>query len=85
MYGQDILCKISQVPLKFHTKYLTHTLKEVTSGTRPTYVISIELEIRPKFGGIWCKTWSTDHNIILHMPRHCNCRDVCKISLWSID
>ena len=28
--------------------------------------------------------YSTDHNEILHTPRQCNCRDVCKILLWSV-
>ena len=29
MYGQHILCGISKYPLKFHTKYLSQTLKDV--------------------------------------------------------
>ena len=29
IYGWDILCRISNVPLKFHTKHLNHTLKDV--------------------------------------------------------
>ena len=28
MYAQDILCGITKVPLKFHTKYLAHTIDE---------------------------------------------------------
>ena len=27
----------------------------------------------------------TDHNKILHMSWQCNCRDVCKILLWSLE
>ena len=27
----------------------------------------------------------TNHNEILHMSRQLHCRDVCKISLWSIE
>ena len=41
--------------------------------------------IRPKFAILWFKMFSTDHNEILHMSRQCNCRDVCKISLWSAE
>ena len=29
--------------------------------------------------------YSTDHNEILHTSRQCYCRDVCKISLWSVE
>ena len=29
MYGLDILCEFQMYPLKFYTKYLTHTLKDV--------------------------------------------------------
>ena len=28
---------------------------------------------------------SVDHNEILHTSRQCNCRDVCKIPLWSVE
>ena len=53
-------------------------------GARPTYNISIDFEIRPKFAVYWFKIYYTNHNKILHTSRQCNCRDVCKISLWSI-
>ena len=39
--------------------------------------------MRSKFGVLWFKIWSTDHNKILHMSRQCYCRDLCKISLWA--
>ena len=52
-------------------------------GARPTNDISIEFEIRPNFAVLWFKMFSTDHNEISHTSRQCNCRDVCKISLWS--
>ena len=55
------------------------------SGARPTNDISISFEIRPKFAVLWFKIYSTDHNEILHKPRQCNCRGVCKISLWSVE
>ena len=54
-------------------------------GARPTNDISIELEIRPKFAVLWLNTYSTDHNKILYTSRQCNCRDVCKILLWSVE
>ena len=31
------------------------------------------------------KMQSTDHNEILHTSRQCDCHNVCKNSLWSID
>ena len=37
-------------------------------GARPTNGISIKFEIRSKFGGLWFKTCSIDHNEILHTP-----------------
>ena len=54
-------------------------------GARPTNDISIEFEIRPKYAVLWFKMYSADHNGILHTSRQCNCRDVCKISLWSAE
>ena len=54
-------------------------------GARPTNEISIEFEIRPKFPMLWFEIYSTDHSKILHTSRQCNCRDVCKIPLWSVD
>ena len=53
-------------------------------GARPTNDISIEFEIRPKFAVLWFKIYSTDPNDILHTSWQCNCRDVSKISLWSV-
>ena len=53
-------------------------------GACPTNDISIEFEIRPKFGVLWFKMYSIDHNEIVHTSRQCNCRDVCKISLWLV-
>ena len=55
------------------------------AGARPTNGISIEFEIRSKFGVLLFKICSSDHNEILHTSRQCNCRDVCKISLWSVE
>ena len=55
-----------------------------TPGASPTNDISIEFVIRPKIAVLWFKIYSTDHNKILHTSRQYNCRDVCKISLWSI-
>ena len=50
----------------------------------PTNNISIKFEIRPKYAVFWFIMYSTDHNEILHMSQQCNCRDVCKMSLWSV-
>ena len=54
------------------------------TGARPTNDISIEFEIRSKLGTLLFQIYLTDHNEILHTSRQCHCRDVCKISLWSV-
>ena len=54
-------------------------------GTRPNNDNSIEFEIRLKFALLWFRMYSTSHNENLHTSRQCNCRDVCKISLWSVE
>ena len=54
-------------------------------GACPTNDISIEFEIIPKFAALWFKTYSTDHNEIFHTSRQLHCRDVCKISLSSVE
>ena len=51
----------------------------IESWRLPTNDISIELEIWPKFGLLWFKMYSTDHNEILHMSWECSYNDVCKI------
>ena len=52
---------------------------------RPTNDISIKFEIQQKFATVlWFKVHSTNHNEILHTSRQLHCRDVCKISLWSV-
>ena len=61
------------------------TIKVITPGARLTNDISIEFEIGPKFGVPWFEIYYTDHNEILYTLRQCNCRDVCKIFLWSVD
>ena len=54
-------------------------------GARPTNDISIEFEIRPISAVLWYKMNSTDHNEILHTPRQLHYRDLCKLSLWSVN
>ena len=54
-------------------------------GARPTNDNSIEFEIRSKLVVLLFEMYSADHNEMLHMSRQCNCRDVYKISLWSIE
>ena len=53
-------------------------------GARPTNNISIEFEIRSKFGVLYFKIYLIDHNEILHTSLQYNCRDVSKISMWSM-
>ena len=55
------------------------------AGARPTNDISIEFEIKPKLEMLWFKMYQTDHNEILHTSRQYNWRDVCKVSLWSVE
>ena len=55
-----------------------YDIKLKRAGARPTNDISIEFETRPKFAVLWFKTYSTDHNEILHMSRQCNCREAWK-------
>ena len=54
-------------------------------GPCPTNDISIKFKIIPKFEVLWFKPYSTDHNENLHTSRQCNCRDMCKILLWSVE
>ena len=54
-------------------------------GTHPTNDISIKFEIWPKFAMLWFKMSSNNQNEISHTSRQCNCRDMCKISLWSVE
>ena len=56
---------------------ILHKVWGVCTGYCPTKDISMEFEIGPKFEVLWFE--------ILHMSRQCNCRDVCKISLWSVE
>ena len=53
-------------------------------GTRPTNVISIELEIRSNFGVLWFKICFTDQKKNLHTSRQYTCHDLYNISLWSV-
>ena len=54
-------------------------------GARPTNGISIEFKIWSKFGVLWFKIYLTNHNGILHTSQQLHCRDVCTISLWSLE
>ena len=60
-------------------------VKRRPPGARPTNDIWIEFKIRPKFQVMLFKMYSTDHNEVLHTSWQCNCRNVCKISLGSVD
>ena len=45
--------------------------------------ISIDFEIRSKFGGPWVKVWSTNHNETVHTSRQT--LTFAKCFLWSVD
>ena len=55
------------------------------AGACPTYGISILFGIWSNIAVLWFKIWSTNHNKILRTSRQCYCREVCKISLWSVE
>ena len=58
----------------------------ITAGPHPTNGSSIEFEIRSKLGLLYFKMCSTDHNAILrHTSRQLHSRDMCNISLWSVE
>ena len=54
-------------------------------GASPTNDISIEFEIRPKFGVLWFKMHIADLNDILSTSRQCSYRAVRKLSVWSVE
>ena len=54
-------------------------------GPHRTNDISIEFEMRSKLGVVWFQICSIYCNEILHTSRHVHCRDMCKISLWSVE
>ena len=72
--------------LQWHAQHISHySYVDERFSARPTNDISIKFEIRPKFEVPWFQMYSTDHNEILHMSQQCNCHDVYKISLWSVE
>ena len=56
-----------------------------SSGARPANRVLIKFKMRAKFDVLRFKVHSADHNKILHMSRQCNCRDMRKNSLQSIE
>ena len=59
--------------------------EDVLPGARLTIDISIEFEFRSKLGAFQFKICFTNHKKILHTSRQLHYRDVCKISLWSVE
>ena len=74
--------KISECSAQF--LYDSHSIPS-RPGARPTNDISIEFEIRPNYAVLWFKMYSPNYNKILHMSRQYSCRDMYKISLWSVE
>ena len=91
----DMICDI--IDMLWSMQYNRHNINDMTSfssllslfnsgwssefGTRPTNGISIEFEIRSKFGVLGFEIFSTYNNEILHTSRQYHCRHVCNISL----
>ena len=59
-------CRGSSISSQYQIRRVTR------AGARPTNVISIEFEIRSKFGVLWFKIYLTDNNAISHTSRQCN-------------
>ena len=88
--GSLALGRSNQSHLGFHSEvWWLHTREgyghtsnrqQPIPGTCPTNGTSIEFEIWPKVGVLGFKTYSADHNKILHMSRQ-----LCKISLWLVE
>ena len=59
----------------------------VRPGARPTNHISIEFQIRAKFGGLLFKIYLNiyDHNEMLRTSWQLHCHGMCKISLWLVE
>ena len=47
----------------------------------PTNSILIKFEIPSKFGELWFKLCSNNHNEILHISQQLHCHDICKMSV----
>ena len=60
-------------------------LIQVQPGNSPTNNILIKFEIQWSFVMFFFITYAADHNEIVHTSRQCNYRDMCKISLWSVE
>ena len=50
----------------------------------PLTIFWSKFDIGPNFAVLWFKICSNNHNEISHTSRQCNCRDVCKILMWSV-
>ena len=59
--------------------------RDFRPGAHLTIGFSIIFEIWSKFGMFEFTTCVTNHNDMLHTLRQCKCRDVCRISLWSVE
>ena len=69
------MCSLCQSTY-WHCYILTH-------NTWPFNGIWIKFETQPKFGLLYLKIYSTNHNKIFHMSQQLHCHDMCNISLWS--
>ena len=65
--------------------WIVHIAEACRPGARPINKISIEFAMRPKSAVLRYKMYSTDHSEILHTPRQLHYRDLCMITLWSVD
>ena len=54
-------------------------------GACPTNCILIKFEIQLNFVMLLFRTYLAIHNEIMHTSLQCNCRDGCRISLWSVE
>ena len=78
------MCTFRNNQVQTHCDLMT-TIEYHRSGTRPTIGISIKFKIRSKFGVLWFKMGSPNHNKIFNYSQQCYCPVVYKISLWSAE
>ena len=78
-------CNVSINDLFCFKQDLLSSATRPTNDILPTNDISVDFEIQPKFSVLWFKIYCIDHDKILHISRQYNCRDVCKIPLWTVN
>ena len=82
---QQGICGIPSYNKLVYNQFVNYTVHWDSILAPVPLTISIEFQIRSKLAVLLFKMCFTDHTEILHTSRQCNCRAVCKISLWSVE